>query len=75
MRIRRRFTAEFKAKVALESINGHQTVAELATRHELHPTQIATPGLSPSLDEPGGSGHVEARGNREASQGVRRQGC
>jgi hypothetical protein len=33
MRIRRRFTAEFKAKVALESINGHQTVAELATIH------------------------------------------
>jgi transposase len=41
MRTRRRFTAEFKAKVALEAIRGHQTVAELATRHELHPTQIA----------------------------------
>ncbi len=40
MRTRRRFTAEFKAKVALEAIKGHQTVAELATRHELHPTQI-----------------------------------
>jgi len=41
MRTRRRFTAEFKAKVALEAIKGHQTVAELATKHELHPTQIA----------------------------------
>ncbi len=41
MRTRRRFTAEFKAKVALEAIKGHHTVAELATRHELHPTQIA----------------------------------
>jgi transposase len=40
MRTRRRFTAEFKAKVALEAIKGHQTVAELATKHELHPTQI-----------------------------------
>ena len=40
MRTRRRFTAEFKAKVALEAIQGHRTVAELATRHELHPTQI-----------------------------------
>ena len=40
MKTRRRFTAEFKAKVALEAIKGHQTVAELATRHELHPTQI-----------------------------------
>src|SRR5665811_1205538 len=41
MRTRRRFSAEFKAKVALEAIQGHWTVAELATKHELHPTQIA----------------------------------
>ena len=41
MRTRRRFTAEFKAKVALEAIQSHRTVAELATKHELHPTQIA----------------------------------
>ena len=41
MRTRRRFTAEFKAKVALEAIKGHETVTELATRHGLHPTQIA----------------------------------
>ena len=41
MRTRRRFTAEFKAKVALEAIQGQRTIAELATKHELHPTQIA----------------------------------
>jgi transposase len=41
MRTRRRFSAEFKAKVALEAIKGHETIAELATKHELHPTQIA----------------------------------
>jgi transposase len=41
MRTRRRFSEEFKAKVALEAIQGHQTVAELATKHEIHPTQIA----------------------------------
>src|ERR1700691_4059918 len=41
MRTRRRFSAEFKAKVALEAINGHETVAQLASRHELHPMQIA----------------------------------
>jgi transposase-like protein len=40
MRTRRRFSSEFKAK-ALEAIRGHETVAELATRHGLHPTQIA----------------------------------
>jgi transposase len=41
MRTRRRFSAEFKAKVALAAIKGDETVAELVTRHELHPTQIA----------------------------------
>ena len=41
MRTRRRFTAEFKAKVALEAIQSHRTVVQLATKHELHPTQIA----------------------------------
>jgi len=41
MRTRRRFSGEFKAKVALEAIQGRQTVAELASKHELHPTQIA----------------------------------
>ena len=35
------YSADFKAKVALEAIRGHETVAELATRHGLHPTQIA----------------------------------
>ncbi len=39
MRARRRFSAEFKAKVSLEAIQGHRTVAELATKHELHPTR------------------------------------
>ena len=41
MRTRRRFSAVFKAKVALEAIKGHETVSELATGHGLHPTQIA----------------------------------
>jgi transposase len=41
MRTRRRFSAEFKAKVALEAIKGLETIAELATKHELHLTQIA----------------------------------
>ena len=41
MRTRRRFSSEFKAKVALEAIKGHETMADLASRHGLHPTQIA----------------------------------
>jgi transposase len=30
-----------KARVALEAIKGDETVAELSTKHELHPTLIA----------------------------------
>ncbi|TPG12868.1 IS3 family transposase [Sphingomonas koreensis] len=39
---RKRYTGEFKAKVALEAIRGNLTLAELATRHGIHPTMIAT---------------------------------
>ena len=38
---RRQHTAEFKAKVALEAIKGTATSAELASRYEVHPVQIA----------------------------------
>ena len=40
MKTRRRFTAEFKAKVALEAIRGERTISELAIKHQLHPNQI-----------------------------------
>ena len=40
MKTRRRFTAEFKAKVALEAIRGERTISEMATKHQLHPNQI-----------------------------------
>ena len=41
MGTRRNFSAEFKAKVALEALVGDQTLAELAARHEVHPNRIA----------------------------------
>ena len=40
MRTRRHFTAEFKARVALEAIRGDRTLAELAAAHQLHPNLI-----------------------------------
>lgn len=38
---RARYSAEFKAKVALEAIRGEQTLAELAAKHGVHPTMIS----------------------------------
>lgn len=40
MKSRRRFTAEFKAKVALEAIRGEQTIQELGVRYDVHPNMI-----------------------------------
>ena len=40
MSTRRRFTGEFKAKVALEALRGDKTIQEIATRHEVHPNQV-----------------------------------
>ncbi len=37
---RRNFSAAFKAKVALEALRGDQTLAELASRHKVHPNLI-----------------------------------
>ena len=39
---RKRYTGEFKAKVALKAIRGDLTLAELAARHGIYPTMIAT---------------------------------
>jgi len=41
MQKRKRHTAAFKAKVALEAIRGDKTANELAGLYQLHPTQIA----------------------------------
>lgn len=38
---RRRFGAEFKAKVALEALSERETLSELAQRYGLHPNQIS----------------------------------
>jgi transposase len=39
---RRKFTAEFKAKVIIEALKERSTIEELARKFELHPTQINT---------------------------------
>ena len=37
---RRKHSPTFKAKVALEAVEGEETVAQLAARYEVHPGQI-----------------------------------
>jgi len=37
---RRKFTAAFKAEVALEAIKGLKTISEIAHQYELHPVQV-----------------------------------
>ncbi len=39
---RKVFSAEFKAKVALEALSGRKTVNEIAGLYEVHPHQVAT---------------------------------
>jgi transposase len=38
---RKRHSAEFKAKVALEAIRGERPINELASLYQVHPSQIA----------------------------------
>ena len=37
---RKRYSADFKAKVALEALRGELTTAQLATKHGIHHTMV-----------------------------------
>ncbi len=63
---RKRYSAEFKAKVALDALRGELTAAQLATKHGVHQTMIsawkrqAVEGLT-----------LVFSGNAEVKEGVR----
>jgi len=39
--MRKKYTSEFKAKVALEAVKGEMTLSELSQKYEVHPNMIA----------------------------------
>jgi len=39
---RRKHSPAFKAKVAMEALKGDETIAQLASRFEVHPSQVNT---------------------------------
>lgn len=64
---RRRFTADFKAKVALEALRGDQTIQQIASRHKVHPNQVSTwkAKAVSGLGEVFSNGAGNARADRE----------
>ena len=39
---RRKFTDQFKAKIALEALRGDKAMQEIAAKHQVHPNQVST---------------------------------
>jgi transposase-like protein len=67
---RKRHSAEFKAKVALEALKGVRTVNEVAAEYGVHPTQISQwkRQLGAGAKEIFGNGRVKEAQDYEAQQ-------
>ena len=73
---RRRFTAEFKKRVALEALREHDTVQAIAARYEVHPNQVSAwkRQAVEGLDEVFSPARIEARqGARGDDPGAARE--
>lgn len=75
---RKRYTAAFKSKVALEAIKGHKTISEIASEYEVHPNQVSQwkrqlrDGLEDVFLDPHRSRHSEEKGKDRLYQEIGR---
>ena len=76
---KRRFTAAFKSKVALEAIKGLKTISEIASEYEVHPNQVSQwkrqmrDGLEDIFTDPRRSGRSEEKEKARLYQEIGRQ--
>jgi transposase len=68
MTMRRRFSADFKARVALDALRGDKTIQEIAAKHKVHPNQVSTwkRQAVDGLGEVFSNGADRARSDRES---------
>ena len=70
MSTRRNFSAEFKAKVALEALVGDKTLAELAAKHGVHPNMITQWKRQAKESLPAAFGKKASRGSTDRAAEV-----
>lgn len=75
-RQQRKFSDEFKARVALEALKGRKTISQIASEYQIHPTQAALwkkkalSGLKSSFKK---GSNIEAGENRKQVDALYRQ--
>lgn len=78
MKKRRKFTAEFKSKVALEALREQLPIHEIAKRHQVHPSQVtewkkALLGNASSVFEKAGSRKNEEKRQKQKEDRLHKQ--
>ncbi len=76
---KKRYSAVFKSKVALEAIKGLKTISEIASEYEVHPTQVSQwkrqlrAGLEDVFTDPRRSNRSEEKEKERLYQEIGRQ--
>lgn len=76
---KKRYTAAFKSKVALEAIKGLKTISEIASDYEVHPNQVSQwkrqlrDGLENVFSDPRRSGRSEEKEKAQLYEEIGRQ--